>query len=232
MNNSLFDKYVYTFDFNNKMIERKYNHTYRVVEYANNICEHLKLDEKTKLIAYYAALFHDIARFNQATIFNTFVDSISFDHGTEGQVLFDEKFKDKIDLDEVDLNTISKSIYYHNKLKVENLNEEELLIAKIVRDADKLDIIDTQNNQITDNYFIIDDQIILAIKNHTLLDNSISTHDIDNIFRGICFIFDLNFDYSKNIMLKIIDRKFRLLESYNINIKDLEKEIINYVKEN
>ena len=78
---SIFNKYVKGFDLKNKNIMRKFHHTYRVVEYANDIAVSLKLNDDDIVLAKVCALFHDIARFIQATQYNTFIDSKSFDHG-------------------------------------------------------------------------------------------------------------------------------------------------------
>ena len=42
---SIFNKYVKGFDLKNKNIMRKFHHTYRVVEYANDIAVSLKLND-------------------------------------------------------------------------------------------------------------------------------------------------------------------------------------------
>ena len=87
---SIFNKYVKGFDLKNKNIMRKFHHTYRVVEHANDIAVSLKLNDDDIVLAKLCALFHDIARFSQITQYNTFIDSKSFDHGDKGYEIVKE----------------------------------------------------------------------------------------------------------------------------------------------
>ena len=69
-----FERYVNSFDRNNEKIARKYIHSLRVVEYAEQISKSEDLEKHDILIAKVSALLHDIARFRQAKEFNTFND--------------------------------------------------------------------------------------------------------------------------------------------------------------
>ena len=86
-----FDAFAFKYDMNEDMIKYKYNHSYRVVHQAEEICRSLELDTIERDLASNIALLHDIARFRQWTEYKTFEDSKSFDHGAEGvKILFDE----------------------------------------------------------------------------------------------------------------------------------------------
>jgi len=138
-----FNDYVMNFDLNEKMIEYKFNHSYRVLHQAEEICRSINTDTVERDLASNIALLHDIARFKQWTEYKTFDDFISFDHGDEGvKILFDEGLIKNFIIDKNDYDVIKKSIRNHNKYTIEEgLNERELLHSKIIRDADKIDIL-------------------------------------------------------------------------------------------
>ena len=95
-NFDVFDEYVQNYDMNERMIGYKYNHSYRVVHQAEEICRSLNLDTEERDLASNIALLHDIARFRQWTDYKTFNDEDSFDHGDEGvKILFEKESNQK-----------------------------------------------------------------------------------------------------------------------------------------
>lgn len=118
----------------------KKEHSLRVAEIAKWISLKLGLDESNVSIAKLTALFHDIGRFSQLIKYNTFDDSKSVDHAESSvEILKREGFLQKLGCDSKEV--VFSAILAHNKLEIpEKLNEKELLHAKILRDADKLDI--------------------------------------------------------------------------------------------
>ena len=208
-----FKKYVNNYDKTQKKIKLKFSHSFRVMELSRKIAESLKLDNEQKDLATLIGLLHDVARFEQWKRFQTFSDRSSFDHGDVGvQILESDNFLRKfIEISKYD-NTIKFAIKNHNKFKIEenNFNNETNMHAKIVRDADKLDIFfeaitifwETQeevnlieNSKISDEYF---EQIM----NKQQIFRSKDTTPLDAVICMISFIFDLNFDYSKKIVKK------------------------------
>lgn len=220
---SIFNKYVKDFDLKNKNIMRKFHHTYRVVEYANDIALSLNLNDDDIILAKVCALFHDIGRFKQATEYNTFIDSKSFDHGDEGYEIVKD-FIEKISDDKNIQDIVLCSIRNHNKKEIDsNLSERETLFCNITRDADKLDIMMEQAYQINDGVYDLKKDILECIYNHELVKNKYVLNDIDHVCRVISFIFDMNYSYSLNIVKNIIiNKKFELLEA-NINTSELKK---------
>ena len=63
----LFNDYAKTFDLKNPKIMEKFHHSYRVMEFAEDIGNSINLNEEDMHIVKIAALFHDIARFTQWT---------------------------------------------------------------------------------------------------------------------------------------------------------------------
>ena len=113
----LFNDYAKTFELKNKNIMRKFHHSYRVMDFSIEIAKSLDLNEEDIRVISIAGLFHDIARFEQWTQFETYIDSKSFDHGDMGYKILKEKFIDKLGLTENEQETVLKAVKNHNKLK-------------------------------------------------------------------------------------------------------------------
>jgi len=119
----------------------KISHTSRVCDEIKCISESLGLSECEKNLSECVALFHDIARFEQYFKYGTFMDGKSEDHGDMGaEILEKEKLLDS--LDEYTAEIILCAVKYHNKLEIpDGLNGENALYLRMLRDADKLDIL-------------------------------------------------------------------------------------------
>ncbi len=97
------------------------------------------LSERDRDIAYVTALFHDIGRFEQLRRYGTFVDYQSVDHADLGvQILKEEGLLDGFGDEEKE--RILTAIALHNKYELPMLDEKTLLLARMIRDADKCDI--------------------------------------------------------------------------------------------
>ncbi|MBP3765557.1 MAG: HD domain-containing protein [Bacilli bacterium] len=229
----IFNEYAKTYDLKDKAIMNKFHHSYRVMEYSIEIAKSLKLNDEDIRVTAIAGLFHDIARFKQWTKYKTFIDSKSFDHGDIGYKILKEELIDKIDLDEEEKNVVLNAVRFHNKYRIDdNLSHIEETITNIVRDADKLDIM-TEQGFITKEYEI-KDSLVNNLLEHRLINNNLVETDMDELFRIIAFIFDLNYKYSYDYLLKkqIIENKINLLEIYgNKDLKFLEEDLIKYMKE-
>ena len=143
----------------------KIDHTLRVVELCEEIAKSLNLSSEEVEVAKMIGLLHDIGRFEQWKRYETFVDSKSIDHADLGvEILttnnYIRKYYSDNEYDEIVLNAIT----FHNKYKLpDDLNEKEELFSKIIRDADKIDIlylyttgdinVDTENQKMTDKVY-------------------------------------------------------------------------------
>ncbi len=201
-----FSEYVKPYDITNPKIEIKIKHTYRTVEVAKRIAEDLKLNEEQILLAELIALLHDIGRFEQVRIYNTFKDRDSIDHADLGvKILFEDgvirNFIEDTQYDDV----IYKAVKNHNKFKIEEgLDEETLLQCKIVRDADKTDIfarfaldIELCKNVLYDykemSKQIVSPKIMEKFEKYEQVSRNEFNSDIDSYINIISFIFDYNF---------------------------------------
>lgn len=240
-----FKRYVKNYDVENPNIARKISHTYRTVEVAKKIAEDLKLDEENVKLAELIALLHDIARFEQFKIYNTYSDLKSIDHGDLGvKILFEDglikSFVDDRKYDRI----IYLAVKNHNKYKIqEGLNEEELLHCKIIRDADKTDIyvviiedIEKGEKALTNYKEIakqpISKKVIDEYRKHKQTIRANIKSDIDNHINTISFIYDYNYKTG----LKIIkENKYieKLIEAVNIYDENKEQfaEILKIAKD-
>jgi putative nucleotidyltransferase with HDIG domain len=129
-------------------LQYKISHSRGVANIASNISIFVFPSERHQLLAKTCGLFHDIARFEQMKNFNTFVDAKSFDHGEKAvEIIQSQNFL--IDFDLKEQKAILNAIRQHNKKTTPTGDDEiELALAKIIRDADKIDTL----NSIADYY--------------------------------------------------------------------------------
>lgn len=195
----------------------KKEHTLRVMDLCERIAINLKLSNSYIKLAKLCGLLHDIARFEQLKRYNTFIDKLSIDHGDLGvEILLQNNFIRKFNNDKSLDSIILNSVKYHNKYKVpDELNEKEKLFINIVRDADKIDIlnlivkdeiqIDISNDEITD-------EVYKNILNNKTLDRTKNKTEADRMCTWFGFVYDFNFKYSleilkeKNYINLIIDK--------------------------
>ncbi len=140
-----FESYIGSFSRLNenqlKSFEIKREHSLRVADLALFLAEKLEFTDDKIQAAYLGGLFHDIGRFKQVADFDTFNDEKSVDHGDLAVKIIEEgKFIENIGPDLT--NYILIAIQNHNKYKIQDgLSDLELAFAKLLRDADKLDIL-------------------------------------------------------------------------------------------
>jgi hypothetical protein len=147
-----FTEYVHTFKFVDQGIQQnidlKEDHTLRVCKEILNIGSQLGLNEDELRLAEIIALLHDTGRFEQISRYQTFMDSKSVDHAELGIKIL-KHFKVLKPFDDPIKKLIFCSIKYHSKpsLPVDE-TEPCLFFCKLIRDADKLDIL----NVVTEYY--------------------------------------------------------------------------------
>jgi len=219
-----FDNYTRQFKSDDEKIQRNFDlkilHTRKVYENAVVIAEALGLPEEDTFVAKVAALFHDVGRFEQFQQYNTFIDKHSVNHAELGlDILAREQLFESLpeDLSE----KIVTAIEYHNKLEVpENMNYSLGFHARLLRDADKLDIFRVvteyyeQQKSGDHNEAIVlglpDDEgftnaVISDIKNREI----VKSQDLQTIndFKLLqaAWVFDINFSITMSL---IKERKF------------------------
>ncbi|HEX9062097.1 MAG TPA: HD domain-containing protein [Clostridia bacterium] len=122
-------------------IRLKEEHTLRVCSIIKDVGIRINLDEPQLYLAEAIALFHDIGRFEQYKRYRTFSDRKSEDHAVLGiGVLENSGILQAVE--EKERNILIKAISCHNILSLPAPMEPEcLMFCKLIRDADKVDIL-------------------------------------------------------------------------------------------
>ena len=215
-----FIKYTQNYDWENENIERKQLHSLRVMEISKEIAKGLQLDQDKIDLATLIGLLHDIARFEQYTQFKTYKDLESFDHGDFGAQILEKDIRKYVENKQFD-EIIIKAVKNHNKLKIEEgLTKTEELYAKIIRDADKIDIlyetveIFWKGKEAEVENSVISEDVIQQIEDKSQIKQKLEESPVDKIMKFIAFIFDMNFKISFKI-LKDEDYINKILNRYN-----------------
>ena len=122
-------------------ISLKIDHTNRVCENIKIIASSLGMIEGDLFLAQAIAILHDVGRFEQLRDFGSFDDRRTFDHALLGLRVINRS-KVLCRLPKRDRNLIRRSIWNHNKYRIQDSETAEVvLFSKLIRDADKLDIL-------------------------------------------------------------------------------------------
>ena len=122
-------------------IRIKMIHTGYVTAIARELAEHLQLSPRDVQLAEIMGLFHDVGRFRQYSIYKTFNDSQSEDHADLGLKVLAEEMPYLQELPPEDAELVRFAIQNHNKKEIAPAKDQrQLVFARLLRDADKLDI--------------------------------------------------------------------------------------------
>ena len=244
-----FREYINSYDnqsdsgFNLKVV-----HTYHVIDNAMMIARELGLSEEDINLAGLIAILHDIGRFDELKNLKKF-DSVGNDHAMfASKLLFDEGLiSNFIDTDKYN-NIIKKAIENHNKKQIEDgLSDKELLHAKIIRDADKLDNFRVKKEENIENIFpgivnsrediensLISDNVYNSIINKECVDIRDRVYPLDYWICILGFIFDINFEETlliikKNDYINILIDRFNYTYS-KCKMNEIRNIINNYIE--
>ena len=241
----IFDEYVSKFEQTSK-IKLKYEHTLRVADNCYNIASSLDLSDEDKKIAYLIGLCHDLGRFKQLALTDSFSDNkTNMNHAELSvNILFKEslinKFIDTMDYDEL----IKNAILSHNQDKIDkNLGERSKLFASILRDADKLDILNIITFENKENIFWFDEYHALEINDKVLNDHLngklVDYKDINTNFDLAIayynYALDINYKWTKDEILKNnyykkITERFKTWFLKDHILETLETKSLEYLK--
>ena len=230
----------------NQNVGLKQEHTEQVCKEIVMIGQALHLPAQDMLLAETMALFHDIGRFPQYATYGTFKDSISENHAELG---LRELARHRVlsICSEAEQMLITRAIGYHNARALpEDEDERCLLFARLLRDADKLDIWrvvieyydhrDKQPNSTIElglpNNQACSPAILSALREHRIADlkDMVTLNDFKLL--QISWIFDVNFRptfgavYERQYMEKIAATLPK-----STDISDLLKIVQAYAKE-
>lgn len=233
---NIFNRYYKRFDIKAVALLRKFHHSYRVMEYSNMLASNLGLDSHDLYIANIIGLFHDIGRFTQYTKYGTYCDDKSIDHAKEScDVLENENML--VDLNCEDYEIVMRAIYNHNKYEIsKEVTDKCLLHSKIIRDADKIDIMLEQANIFSSDNQELSQELLNNIYSKNCCIQNSNVSEVDIILVQLGFLFDINYRYTIDFLLKKnwFENKFNLLENYckdKDEVYRLKNFIMKYVHE-
>lgn len=242
-----FQEYISSYDTESPKIKLKIIHTFKVAENARMIAKGINLSLEEQDLAELIGLLHDIGRFEQFRLYETYSDKNSVDHASKGlEILFGDKFIRKFVKDDKYDTIIYKSIGNHNKLNIgRGLSEKELLFTKIIRDADNLDIYRGLLEQKIEDFGHIgtDDiskeklspEFFENFKKEELLIYANAKTDMDVIVAIIAHLYALNFEESLKIIKQqdYIARFVKRLDAKDSYTREKMDEIVtismNYI---
>ena len=224
-------------------IKLKEDHTRRMCADILLIVKELGLSNKQKMLAETAVLFHDVGRFEQFIKYRSYNDVGTENHSLLAlKVLAENKVLDC--LAKRERGIIEEAIRLHGEKELpDNLDEQTACIAKLVRDADKLDIYlvminwlgelrkDPQKYLGTMGYSAEDkysENIVEAVLNNRTIDYKDFKTLNDMVIGQLGWVADVNFA----VTLKEI-KKRRLLEQIATFLPDTEdiRRVLKHVQE-
>lgn len=224
-------------------------HTYHVVDNAMMIAKKIGLSEEDINLAGLIGVLHDIGRFDELKNLKRF-DSVGNDHAMfASKILFEEGLIKKFIDDDKYNNIIKKAIENHNKKSIEEgLSDRDLLHAKIIRDADKLDNYRVKKEEKMENMFpgvvnsdeeiensLISDSVYNSILKKECVDIRDRHYPLDYWICILGFTFDIYFKESLSIIkennyIDILVDRFKYKNSSE-KMNKIRKVINSYIDE-
>ena len=171
-------------------VNLKYAHSLRVAALSERIAQSLSMEKEDIDLAWLIGILHDIGRFEQLRRYQTFFDYRSMEEN----------------------DVIRAAIGEHNVYEVRgDLSKRELHFARLIRDADKLDIfrvyvmyreknINVWNVDWSDlEKQSISDSVMAQARARRLVKTQSKATFMDFYVGALCFYFDLNFPISRKI---------------------------------
>lgn len=227
----MFKEYVHTFNIEDKNIYLKYEHTFEVVKFSESIAKKLNLSEEEINLSKAIAYFHDIGRFEQVSLTNTFQDSV-MDHADYGvDLLFNRNLIEKFNIDKKYYRVIEKAVRNHNKLEIlDKLEDNEEVFVKLIRDADKIDIYRVRVKYLDNNFLELPSKInIDDFYSHKLINLKNRKNKSDSLLCVMAFVYDFNFEETKEV-LKETKYYEKFFNNINVSEEKEVKDIFNKLK--
>ncbi len=234
-----FANYTSRYNIQDEKIKLKIDHTYRVADLCEEIARSLFLSEEDVDLAWLMGMLHDIGRFEQLRQYGTFSDADSIDHAQFGVfLLFDqgllEQYLPAYAGDKLRY-IIRKSISNHSAYRIEEgLDDRTLEFCKILRDADKIDILKVNHDIPLEKIYnvttqdlrqsaVTEDVMKAFMEKHAIL-RSLKKTPADNVVGHISLVFELEYTVSYHIVAEQgYLKKLLLFQSDNpITMKQFE----------
>jgi len=209
-------------------------HSQRVRKLAKDLALCLNLAERQVFLSELCGLFHDIGRLPQFKKYKTFFDAKSEDHAALGVEVL-ERHGVFSDLGQEEKTHVLDAIFVHNKFSIPKAFQgQRLILSKILRDADKIDIW-----RVFDDYYrkgsvtkdvnlglppgrTISGAVLEDLESDKIVRIEHVQNQLDFIIMRLSWLFDINFKHSLGIIAKrnYIHTMFQMLP------EGKEKEIV------
>ena len=228
------DEYIKNYDMEVPQIAYKYYHSYRVMDNMIVLAKSMNLPYDDIKLAKYIGLLHDIGRFEQYKKYHSFSDK-NIDHGNLGEtILRDTNALNSFDISKEDYEVVYTAIRNHNKYMIEEgLNKRAMYFAKMIRDADKLDILYALNNsEIKSVIWEDDSEISDRVRNQFFANQSIKNDGTETKNEKIITMFSFIYDFNYYASIEIIKNEDYYGKIYRrLKHKTLFKPYIDHVHE-
>ena len=222
----------------------KEKHTGYVTSNCVELAKFLNLSNHDVELAEIIGLFHDVGRFYQYQKYKTFNDAQSEDHANLAlKVIEGLEFFNELSIDDYEL--VKFAIKNHNKKVIEPSDDDrKIFFAKLIRDADKLDIYrvlepyfaqenaDKMPNFITGRSPDISPDFVERFVRGEQTDYNLIRTNGDRKIVRLMWIYDVNFKWT---MEKILERGYidKIVENLPMNEKIAEgvRRLRNYVEQ-
>lgn len=189
-------------------------------------------------------MLHDIGRFEQYQIVDK---AVKFNHGEAGvEILKKDNFIRKFIAEERYDNLILTAVYEHNRYQSsKDLSKEQALFSKIIKDADKIDLLyegaeiywqqPEQIQEIEEGK--LSPKMLEDIYQYQLANIKNRISRTDQILRFASYVFDINFSYSLKVLkengdiIKMIDRFDYKDSETKQQMKKIKEMIKRYLEE-
>ena len=191
-----FEKYVSTYDLLNVKIKGKFEHSKRVMELSNKYAKLLDFNEEDIELATLIGLLHDIGRFEQLRVYDSFNDVATIDHADYSVEQLFKKDEIKRFTNEEDWYPIIKfAIKNHNKMDIPNIRDERMIKhARLIRDVDKIDIMVAMTGRVIEDGSRVSKELLDSFKKHGLIDRKYAKTRNDFIINQYGFAFNIYYD--------------------------------------
>ena len=242
----VFEQYLDGYDRENDKVRLKIIHTYGVVDQSTELAKRMKLSEEDTDLARIIALLHDIGRFEQLKRFDSFLPD-TMDHAAYGvHVLFDEGMIRRFVPEDRWDDVIRTAIARHSDFVLSGIRDEQTMLhAKLIRDADKLDNCRVKLEDALETFVgapaevIGEQEISPKVREDALSGRSIFSADrvtlMDYWVSYVAYFYDLNFRESLDIVEEndFVRRIIRRIPYTNPATRDtmgeLEDRLVEYV---
>lgn len=224
-------KYVEEQKIENPKAKRKLEHILRVAKNSKELAINLRLTEEQINLAELIGLLHDIGRFEQYKIEEK---ETKFNHGKAGvEILKKDNYIRKYILDEQYDDLILTAVYEHNRYQLsKNLKPEQELFCKIIKDADKIDLIyegaevywqkPKEIQEIEEGK--LSSRMLEDVYQNKLADIRNKVSRTDEIVRFASYVFDINFPYSFKV-LKENGNATKMIERFCYKLPETKEDM-------